>query len=89
MNWRTYLKKGRERLQNVRTEMEKGIFDLVEQVMTLILGGMLGGQALSISQGNYSLLEELLLLLLLIVIGLTVLERLHFLMTYKCVLRKY
>lgn len=76
----------KRRLEDTREEMEKDGFDLFEQVMVLITGGVLGGQAYSITQEGYPLWLEGSLYLLILSIGIVVLGSLHFLISYYRVL---
>lgn len=69
-------------VRNVRKEVEKDGYDLVEQVVVLTLGGVLGGHALTITQADYGLFWQVVLYLLLLTIGLVVLGIVHFLVSY-------
>lgn len=76
----------RNRLRAVREEMEKDGLDLIEQVTVLILGGMLGGQALSITQQEFPLFIQGGLFLMLLLLGIIVIGVIHFIVSYHRVL---
>lgn len=72
----------REQVQDIREEMEKDFFDLLEQVIVLLLGGVLGGQALSITRADFPLHIELIYYLILLGLGLFTLGTIHFLVSH-------
>lgn len=86
MDIRSQFQSAREVIGATRKEMEKDGLDLLEQVLVLMLGGVLGGQALSIAEATYPILIELALYLILIVVGIFTLGVIHFIVSYHRVL---
>lgn len=73
----------RERLEDIKSEMEKDGYDLVEQVAVLTLGGVLGGYAFQISQANYPFWLELPMFMFLLFAGLLILGVIHFFVSWQ------
>ncbi|RDI70538.1 hypothetical protein [Halopelagius longus] len=63
-------------------EMEKDGYQLTEQALILVFGGVFGGQAYSITQEGYPLVLELFLYLFIVTIALITIGALHFLISY-------
>lgn len=70
-------------ISDVQEEMEKDGYELVEQVVILILGGILGGQAFRIALADYGMLLTLILYLFLLLVGVLSLGILHFYISYN------
>jgi len=70
----------------VKDEMRKDGFDLLEQVLALIMGGVLGGKALELTRSTGSPLGEMIAYFILIVIGFSVLGIIHFVVSFNRVL---
>jgi len=81
MSWKS-------RLEATREEMEKDGLDLFEQVIVLVLGGILGGQAFSIAQTGYPIWIEIFLYLLILTVGVVALGGVHFVVSYHRVLNQ-
>lgn len=65
-------------INDVRSEMEKDGYDLMEQVTVLILGGVLGGQAFQVAQSDANFFFELGIFTGLLLTGYITLALLHF-----------
>ncbi|MFC5133881.1 MULTISPECIES: hypothetical protein [Haloferacaceae] len=70
----------------VQEEMQKDGLDLLEQVLALITGGVLGGNALRLADANLPILYELGAYAGLFAIGFFVLGTTHFVVSYNRVL---
>jgi len=81
MSWKS-------RFQATREEMQKDGLDLLEQVIVLVMGGVLGGQAYTIAQRGFVVWVEILLYLLLLTVGVFALGSVHFVVSYNRVLNK-
>lgn len=75
-------------VSEVREEMEKDGYDLMEQVTILILGGVLGGQAFQVAQSDTSLLYELSVFTGLLLTGYATLAMLHFVVSMNRVSKR-
>jgi hypothetical protein len=70
----------------VQAEMQKDGLDLLEQVLALITGGVLGGNALRIANADLPILYELGAYAGLFVLGFIVLGTTHLVVSYNRVL---
>lgn len=70
----------------VQAEMQKDGLDLLEQVLALITGGVLGGNALRIANADLPILYELGAYSGLFVLGFIVLGTTHLVVSYNRVL---
>jgi len=77
-----------DRLRDTREEMEKDGLDLLEQVIVLVMGGVLGGQAYSVTQQGYAIWIEMMLYLIILTVGIIALGSVHFVVSYQRVLKE-
>lgn len=68
----------RELLKEVGREMEKDGLDLLEQVVALIIGGVLGGMAFQVAIVDIAYSEKLILYLFIFCLGIITLGVTHF-----------
>lgn len=73
----------RSTISSVRSEMEKDGLDLLEQVVVLIMGGILGGNAFQIAQSDLPMIVELIAYILLFSTGFLLLGMVHFLVSWN------
>lgn len=73
-------------LAAVKEEMEKDILDIFQQVLVLTVGGMLAGQAYSLTQADLSPFMGVFLYFMLLTFGLFTLGVVHFIISHTRVL---
>jgi hypothetical protein len=73
-------------LHRVSEEMQKDGLDLLEQVLSLIIGGVLGGKALAVVNADIPLLLELIAYAGLFLIGIVVIGITHFVVSVNRVM---
>lgn len=64
-------------LADVRSELDKDSMDLIEQVVVLITGGVLGGEAHNIAQSSGPIWIELLGFIVLLLTGIMTVGAMH------------
>ncbi|WP_436348969.1 hypothetical protein [Natronorubrum sp. FCH18a] len=70
-------------LSDIRKEMKKDGLDLLEQVLVLITGGILGGKGLSLANSDLPILYEFGAYMVLFAIGMFVLGTTHFVISFQ------
>lgn len=70
-------------IKQVREEMKKDGYDLMEQVTILILGGVLGGHAFQVAQSNSPMIVDLIVYIILFSTGYLVLAMIHFVISLQ------
>lgn len=66
----------------VTNEMEKDGYDLIEQAMLLMFGGMFGGQAFQVAQENYSPIVEIIHYIVILTVAFASIGIIHLMMSY-------
>lgn len=72
----------------VRGEMRKDWLDLLEQVTALIVGGVLGGNALRLANSELPIIYEIILYAVLFAVGFFTLGAMHFVVSYNRILNE-
>lgn len=73
-------------LKEVGREMEKDGLDLLEQVIALIIGGVLGGMAFQVAIADIPYRQKLLIYVFIFALGVIVLGLTHFFVSFQRVL---
>ncbi|WP_335999952.1 hypothetical protein [Halorientalis halophila] len=69
-------------MERIGEEMEKDGLDLLEQVIVLIMGGVLGGQALQVAQAGRSIWYEFGAYAIIFFVGIVTLGFTHLFVSY-------